>query len=105
MQDVQHIDFGMRGNADGPVQGTAVDALHQCLAPRRTQLLGITNTRKDLAGGQHHRGRDHSASQRPAPGLVDAGHGDGATARVIDCQGGIHGRRDYTEPGRLQSAP
>jgi hypothetical protein len=64
VQDVQRIDFGVRGNADGPVQGTAVNALHQRLALRRAQLLGIADTRKHLAGGQHHGSRDHK--RRPA---------------------------------------
>ena len=72
-QDIVAIDPRRRGKGDRK-RGGGANFLEQFLAALGRQPLGIVDAFGDPLGVEHDGRRHHRTCQRPAPGLVAAGH-------------------------------
>ena len=83
VEDVQPVDGGDIHDADADI-GRSRDLLEQRLSGIGGDELGVIEAGKNAAFIEDDRGRNHGASPRPAPSLVNAGNKAAMrTARLV----------------------
>ena len=86
LMDVDAVDFGRVGLADGPGDRGAQDLIVKTFAFGRRHRLRIADAWNVAVGMEHHRRGDDGPGQTAAPNLVAAGdvHESDATKRILE---------------------